>query len=250
MSEYLHHLDYGKYKFIYAGVRSWNEVSLRKYENLREAVYPPTEVIKANYLLVDEFPEFDFLVVDPRYPKLLFTGEHVRLLHEDKVLAPSRGSGSSRVVINVDYHSDFDLGMDIPEEIHSGNWGVVGVALGNWSHFVHVSGNYGYLGHVDYSNVPVKKWDIETSYYQISLNRINIFKLLRILQAERFILSIDADEFRGKNDRKLFQLYQLIRQSVETQALDYIHFTPSPAHCDKELAVKVWDFIRAALLAS
>ena len=251
-----HQTNLGALTFRYEAVAPWTDQSLRKFSSVQNASYPPLIRTKdAGYIQVYS-PEYDMLIKEPGKPPLLFSDAHNRLLFEAQ--NGLLQSNAQRVVINIDAHSDFLMGLKqdnyTPDDVHHGNWGGIGAGEGYWGTFIHVSslfnGNKSLLEEREVG-IAHDASLINVSYAEsgIANPQQTVVALKQLIGDRPFILTCDADEFAQHLAKQYTPeqetiLHTLLEGLMQLPTLELVHFSVSPDYCPSDDAKKEWDVVR------
>jgi len=244
--------------FRYESPQRWEEMPLTRSSDISYATYPPVKRIATISDRPHDFPEYDMLIEEPDKPPILFTGAHSRLLYEITQGHISLWANAKRQLINLDRHDDFMLGSTEyrSDDIHIGNWVAGGAVGGYWGSYIHLDEEYEPVLPIMQSlevipvglamqTMPVSK--VFTRYNFTQLQSV-IKGLLDKTGDDPFIFSLDADSVadwgRTFTDDSSQMLKVILHEVLSRRNIELFHFTPSPAYCPAEEAVKVWDKFR------
>lgn len=248
----------GSSTFIYESPQRWEKLPFQRFNNISNATYPPLKRIATILDRPHDFPEYDFLIEEEDKPPILFTGAHNRLLYEITNGSTPMLPNSKRHLINLDQHNDIMMGTATyrEDDIHIGNWVAGGAVGGYWGSYTHLDESYEPalslnqklevipFGLTD-QTLPVNR--VSTKYDFVQLQNV-IKGLLDKIGDNPFIFTLDADsvvDWKKKYSVHSSQMLEIILKEVLSRKnLELFHFTPSPAYCPAEEAVKVWDKFR------
>ncbi len=194
---------------------------------------------------------YNMVIMEPGLPLVAFTLEHDDLLRLDKEFCTLAGKSpvveTARALINVDPHTDYDLGMFENCNVGTGNWGIAGRRDGRWSRFAVVSQKQPKSEELGPFN---KAWGVAESAEFYNLKTFLPTAYVRSNSVHRFVLTTDSDEFPNRCSPHDLQLLEnLVMESAAMPELDYLHFCISPFYMRHHIFIckYVWNSYRRAV---